>query len=148
MGIRKMESTYDVTVNNEAIDLVRTTKIDILEANNQIIIINEKTTEYYAYDIISSGMNYLLSKMWSNEHSNLCEIFRSISKNVVECQMKLSTFCQKLSRNQNIEFAALIKSMKGVYYNSKYNVICKLPTSFKEIRRLYVDGVESIIRNW
>ena len=49
-----------MTNKTEDIHLVRTSMLDILQANNEIVVINDKTTEYYAYDVISSGMKYFL----------------------------------------------------------------------------------------
>ena len=101
----------------DVLQLCRSTMIDILESKNQIEKTNKKTSEYYAYDIISSGNKYLVTKMLANEDGNISDIFKAITNEEVKCQLNIATFIQSLSRIERNTFVELIQEIKNVYFN-------------------------------
>jgi hypothetical protein len=120
---------------------------DIIKGNNGIHYINEKCAEYYAYNIISSGAKFLVTKMWSNEEGDPSDVFQRITNEEVKCQAAIGMFCETLSRSQQEEFGNLLNMIKRSYFNNDSQVVCNLPTSLSDVRRLYIDGKESYSKN-
>lgn len=77
----------------------------------------------------------------------------------IQFQMLLSQFCNELSFRQNKTFAAILNLIEEIYINSTPNnphcasfltskqPHCSFPTSYAEVRRIYLDGQHSINRN-
>jgi hypothetical protein len=120
---------------------------DIIQGNNGIHYINEKSAEFFAYDIISSGKKFLITKMWSNEEGEPSDVFQRMNLDEVECQVAIGNFCETLSRTQQEDFGKLLNMIKKSYFQQEKTVLCNLPTSLSDIRRLYIDGKQSYIKN-
>ena len=59
----------------------------------------------------------------------------------------ISEFVRTLSREQQREYGTLMDHIMKQYVDNKERSVCNIPRSFADIRRLYVDGVDSITKH-
>ena len=135
-------NTKDVVITK-----TKTNVLELLLRNNDIHKINDNMLQFYSHDLISSGKKYLITKMCNKEDRNANDIFGNISNDEVECQIRISDFVRTLTRNQKMDFADVVSAIDKSYIQNKTMTLCKLPGTFADIRRLYVDGVDSVTNN-
>ena len=126
---------------------LRTTMIDHYMKDSSVHKVNNNTSNYYSYKIMSSGPKYLISKMWCKEESTMNDVFGRLSDEEVNCQMKIGNFARSLTRGQQQDFADIIDGIKNIYVDRKVVPVCKLATTNADVRRLYVDGINSVTKN-
>ena len=130
--------------------VVSKSKTNILELvlqDKNVHFVNQKTTQYYSFDMVSSGKKFLIINMMNRFDSSVDEIMTNISDEEVDCQILLSQFVLSLTRNQQIEFGNVINSITKSYMEPNVNTLCTLPKSLADIRRQYVDGVDAVTKH-
>jgi hypothetical protein len=111
--------------------------------------VNHHSTNYYAYDIASSGKKFLISQMWCSQVGLSQEmVFKSLSDRETEFQILFSKFVTGLTRTKQKELAGVMNGILDLYIRQKKEVtICQLPQTLADVRRMYIDGEFAITRH-
>lgn len=125
----------------------KTNVLELVLQDKNVHFVNQKTTQYYSFDMVSSGKKFLIINMMNRFDSTVDEIMANISDEEVDCQILLSQFVLSLTRNQQIEFGNVINSITTSYMKPNVNTLCTLPKSLADIRRQYVDGVDAVTKH-
>ena len=128
-------------------EIIRSKMIDHFMNKNEMHNVNENTANFYSHDIVSSGKKYLITKMWCKEESTTIDVLGRLTEQEVETQIKIGNFTRSLTRGQQMDFAHILNDINDVYFERKIKPICKLPNTFADVRRLYVDGTNSVTKN-
>ena len=120
--------------------------IDLLMKEEKTHRVNENTSNFYSYDLCTSGSKYLIAKMLSSQHGTLDDVFNSLTKEEVNCQLMLSEFCRSLTRSQQSDFSNVVNNIMDVYATNCDTAICNLPRSFADVRRMYTNGAKSVTK--
>ena len=115
--------------------------------NTEIHRMNPITSLYHAHDLISNGKKYLVNNMLGNIKTEFNLNYMSLSEEEICTQMLMSHFVNKLTRSLQKDFGQVLNHIHELYVSRKTTPICKLPTSYSDIRRMYIDGEGSITRN-
>jgi hypothetical protein len=137
-------------ISNNKDDLllaVRSKIIDILQKQKDIHHVNINTSEFYSFDILSSGKKYLVTKMAGGKNNISATIFDKLTDDEVNCQIMISDFVRTLYQHQQQEFGTLMDHIMIQYIDNKETSVCSVPRSFADVRRLYVDGVDSVTKH-
>jgi hypothetical protein len=144
-------NVYDNDKNNKVIqimiDNIKSNMIDVLLSRQQIHFVNDVMSQYYSFDIISSGKKFLIAQMMNRVDMGAEQFFTSLTNDEVNCQIQISDFVRCLTRNQQIKFGNVIDSITRVYSENIVKPICTLPRNYSDIRRLYLDGNDAISKH-
>ena len=129
------------------LSLVRSDLIDELTTASSIHPpSNNNIKEFYSFDLLSSGKKFLIAKMCSGEHGTVTDILSKISDEEVDCQLHISNFVSTLTRDQQKQFGIVVDSIQKVYHQTD-TFIYYLPKTVADIRRMYIDGQQSVVKN-
>jgi hypothetical protein len=114
--------------------------LSYLMALNMTYQPNDSTIMYYAHDITYSGKQYIVAKMNSNKNHSELDIIKNITNDEIDFQIKLSHFVNNLSRGQQKEFGTVLEHLHNIYVTKTIVPICRLPQSYNDMRKLYLDN--------
>jgi hypothetical protein len=108
--------------------------------------VNYNTCVFHSHDIVDSGKRYLVAKMCGNHFKNNNELYHKITKMEIDFQICLSRFVTNLTRSQQKEFGELMEFISKIFSKNEITPICHVPEHYSDLRRMYVDGDNSIAK--
>ena len=144
---RPIDNNYNESHESLVISKIKTNILELLLTSQNVHNVNQQMMNYYSFDMVTSGKKYLIVNMMNRFDATADETFATISDEEVECQIQISEFVSTLTRNQLMEFSSVVNSINKCYHQSKIPTLCTLPISLADIRRNYIDGVDSITKH-
>jgi hypothetical protein len=90
---------------------------------------------------------YLVGKMRYGDQTNLFELSDQIPDQEVKFQLLMTKFTTMLARKQQKLFGNIMTNIMDIYFGNKEIVAIQLPNNYSDLRRMYIDGKESINAN-
>jgi hypothetical protein len=84
--------------------------------------------------------------MCGNYFKNNNELYHKITKLEIDFQICLSRFVTNLTRSQQKEFGELMSFISIIFCKKDIIPICHVPEHYSDLRRMYVDGDNSIAK--
>jgi hypothetical protein len=94
--------------------------------------------------MVSNGKRFIVSQMLSTENHDDVTLYNSMSDNEVEFLIILSKLISDLTKSQQKSFSEVLRQLNNLHVGDNRQAICKLPTSYADIRRVYTDGKYSL----
>jgi hypothetical protein len=111
--------------------------------------VNFNTSAFHSHDIGGSGgagKRYIISKMCGVHFKNNTEIYDKTTNTEIDFQICMSRFVTKLTRSQQKEFGELMEFVSKIFVKKEISPICHVPEHYSDLRRMYIDGDNSIAK--
>jgi hypothetical protein len=111
--------------------------------------VNNNTSAFHSHDICGSGGNgkrYIVTKMIGKHYKNNTELYDKTTPMEIDFQICMAKFVPKLTRSQQREFGELMDYICKIFIKKEIEPICHVPEHYSDLRRMYVDGDNSIAR--
>lgn len=110
---------------------------------------NDKNRLFFSHEILHLGIEYLIGKAHYTHGSDICD---QLNKTEVLLQLTLASLIFASSKKSKSLLANVLQQMKSIYSllptginNDKLQL--KIPETTKEVRQLYLEGVDSLYEN-
>lgn len=108
---------------------------------------NSRSKLFYAHDMVfSSGKKYIVSQMCGQQSNTQLDIYNIMSTVEVDYQISMSRFVCNLTRSQQKAFGEIMGLIKNIYIEKSVKAYSKLPETYADIRRMYLDGDVAITK--
>jgi hypothetical protein len=111
--------------------------------------VNHNTSAFHSHDICGSGGNgkrFIVTKMIGINYKNNTELYDKTTKTEIDFQICMARFVPKLPRSLQREFGEVMDYICKIFVKKEIDPICHVPEHYSDLRRMYVDGDNSIAR--
>ena len=109
--------------------------------------VNNNTCAFHSHDICGSGKRYIVTNMCGIHFKNNNELYHKTTTMEIDFQICMSRFVSKLTRSQQKEFGELMEFINKIFCKKEVQPICHVPENYSDLRRMYVDGNNSIAKS-
>ena len=108
--------------------------------------VNHNTCVFHSHDICGSGKRYIVTNMSGINFKNNNELYHKTTNVEIDFQICMSRFVSKLTRSQQKEFGELMEYIDKIFCKKEIVPICHVPENYYDLRRMYIDGINSIAK--